>query len=254
MKKIIFVFLILGLFITASFAQEESNFTGVINGKDVNVRAGANINFEIITKLNKGDFVEVLSKSFDWYKIKLPKDSSCFVNKSYVLIENDNSGKINANRVNIRAKPTVNSTILGQFNKNDNADILAKEGNWYKIGVPNNCFGWVNVKYISYYMKKTGAQNTESVVKTGLASNAKSPKTQIDTPIATGIIKSCGKFLKRPGTYKLIKDSKVIYYLQSNGKILDSFLNSKVNIWGRTQQTSRQKIPVIVVEKITALE
>ncbi|MCH2206786.1 MAG: SH3 domain-containing protein [Lentisphaerales bacterium] len=61
---------------------------GIITGDSVNVRAGANIAYTIIGKVNKGDKVEVLEiKKEVWAKIKAPASAHVWVSAAYVKLE-----------------------------------------------------------------------------------------------------------------------------------------------------------------------
>lgn len=256
MKKnlLFYAIIVVGFSLSFCFAQEENSFIGIVNTGDVNVRAGANINFEIITKLNRDELVEVLDKTFNWYKIKLPKDLSCFVGKDYVVSDDQNSGRITANSVNLRTRPNINSTILGQLNKDDKVIILGKKNDWYEIVMPQICFGWVNIKYISYYSKNDGIKISEEKDLKEKKTEKIILKPQEAPAVATGVIKFCGNFFKRPGTHKLIKENKVIYFLKGDRSLLDNFVDYKVNVWGKVNNLPHQNIPLIIVERISVQE
>jgi len=54
--------------------KEKKPLKGVVNIKtgSLNVREGEGETFKVITKLKKGDEVEILESSDEWYKLKLP--------------------------------------------------------------------------------------------------------------------------------------------------------------------------------------
>lgn len=61
---------------------------GKITGDRVNIRAGANVAYSIIGKVNKGDEVEVIEiKNKVWAKIKAPVSAHVWVSAAYVKLE-----------------------------------------------------------------------------------------------------------------------------------------------------------------------
>jgi uncharacterized protein YgiM (DUF1202 family) len=157
-KKILFLFF--NLFVVLTFwhfaagntiAQEVTieDFTGSINGDNVNIRSGASTNFEILRKMDDGEMVLVVGSFLDWYKIKLPRNSKAYVNKKFVRMDSPVYGHIVADRVNIRAGKGTNFNVIGQLNTNDLVEVLEKDPEWYQIYSDKNCYAWVFQKYIN---------------------------------------------------------------------------------------------------------
>lgn len=93
MKKLIFLFLILGCF-SCCFAE---NKTGYCTGDNVNVRSGHGEKYQEFKKLyqlNKGDCVTIIDEDQGWYKIssdKSPSDAKSieqWVLKKYISSQN----------------------------------------------------------------------------------------------------------------------------------------------------------------------
>ena len=133
-------------------AKEELSvsFVGICTGNKVNVRAGADINYEVITQINKNDKIVVLGKSYKWYKIKIPQGTDCFVHKDYIQSKG-NLKKIKGDHINIRSGPDIKHSVLGQLNNNDPVKIKTQEGDWYRIAAPKEFFAWVYSDFIKYY-------------------------------------------------------------------------------------------------------
>lgn len=154
MRKTLIIFLAVA---GVCFAQEQKfPFIGIVEAESVNLRAGANLNFEIITKLNKSDKVFVVSESYNWYKIRLPQTADCYVNKKYIKIYRGQTGVVLANRLNVRARPKETSGLLGQVKKGQTLKILGKvSGDWYKIIPPQDSYGWVDSSFVKYFPEYT---------------------------------------------------------------------------------------------------
>lgn len=159
MRKYIAIIILL-LATRICLAQEQKfPFVGIVTREGVNVRSGPNLNFEITSKLNKSDKIIILSQSYRWYKIRLPKTANCYVNKKYIKIYEGQSGFVLVDRLNIRTKPKEKSDQVGQLRKNEVIKILGKaSSDWYKIKPPKESYGWIDrdlIKYFSDYNKDT---------------------------------------------------------------------------------------------------
>ncbi len=126
------------------------SFVGICTGNKVNVRAGADINYEVITQINKDNKIVILGKSYKWYKIKIPRGTDCFVHKDYIQSK-DNLRMIKGDHINIRSAPDIKHSVLGQLNNNDPIKIKAREGDWYRIAAPKEFCAWVYSDFIKYY-------------------------------------------------------------------------------------------------------
>ncbi len=52
-------------------------------------------------------------------------------------------GVINSAVVNLRAKPTTNSNILGKMLRNDTVTLVSKTGNWYQVTTARGTNGYI---------------------------------------------------------------------------------------------------------------
>ncbi|MBA7493762.1 hypothetical protein ES702_04324 [subsurface metagenome] len=127
---------------------------GEITGDSVNIRAGANINYEILAKLNKADKVSILSSGFGWCEIELPAGCFAWIHSDYVSVPHPPvegekvSGLVTGNSVRVRARPLLKCSVLSQVNKGDKVVVVGLEGDWFKIEPPKDCTGWVHSDYV----------------------------------------------------------------------------------------------------------
>lgn len=139
-------------------------FAGVISGDRVNIRAGGNLNFEILTQLNRDDKVIVLDRSPDWYKIKIPESSAVFISQKYVK-RLRGVYQVNADRVNVRAGAGLNYNVIGQLNSGDRITVLEKKGDWYRVRPPVDFAAWVYRDFVKYYSTVEGHLRKEKSKK-----------------------------------------------------------------------------------------
>jgi len=160
MKSFIALVLFLGLCVYFTggepcFAQQEKQelpFVGKISADDVNIRAGYNLNFELLGKLNKDDTVSVLDKVSNWHRIDLPKNARCFVSKEYIEPDIESQtltmATVKTGSLNVRAKASTTSSIIGQLYRDERVILVNELPEWYQIEPTEGCFGWVWADYV----------------------------------------------------------------------------------------------------------
>lgn len=130
------------------YAAEE--FSGRITSDGINLRCDSRVSAEVIATLKRGDKVGVVSGSYDWYKIRLPKDSPSYVRKDMLecIREDCLSAKVIKQKVNIRLKPRESSAIIGRADKDEVLNVIRKQGDWYEIEPVHESYGWVHKKFV----------------------------------------------------------------------------------------------------------
>ena len=136
-----------GIFSYSCFAADEQvifPFTGKAKVDNVNLRAGADKNFEVLSILNSDDTLMVLGRSYDWYKVELPQSAHCYVAKEYIEKRDTGEYASKADSLNVRSRPGVDSSILGQINRGDVVSVVGEDRDgWYEILPVKNTYGWV---------------------------------------------------------------------------------------------------------------
>ncbi len=155
----------------ASFLQAEvvqpvfTPFTGKVLGQKVRLRPSPDLKGEEISTLMQGDLLLVKGEIGDFYEVKAPMNLSAFVYKNLV-----SEGKIDADRVNIRVKPSKESTVLGSLNMGyallirDDTSYLK----WIKIAVPESCSLYVAKEFIGYAGNPSYLEEREKRKEAGL--------------------------------------------------------------------------------------
>jgi uncharacterized protein YgiM (DUF1202 family) len=142
---ILFIF---GLFVAPVFSQEtkeEYPYTGIVNAADTNLRAGSNLNYEIVTQMQKGDIVYVAGGWMEWLKVRCPENSLLWVSDGFI-----DQGLITANKLNVRSGPDLKYNIICQVMKGDKVELVKKseDGKWCGIKAPDNAYLWVSKQFV----------------------------------------------------------------------------------------------------------
>lgn len=222
-------------------AGETSPFQAQVNADDINIRCDSTISSEVISRLNKGELVEVVLELYDWYKIKLPLDAPAFIKKDMVVALDEKTVKVLKDRTNIRLHPNTASAIIGVVKKDTRIDILEDKGDWYKIKPVANSFGWINKKFVH----KIPAIDTIKENKKDINENMVSVE---------GMVKARKLIFKPKWPYMLIADNRGIFFLKANKEKLSSLNNCKVKIIGKLINSEKQKFPLIEVVNLERLE
>lgn len=224
--------------------QKPYSFQGEVNADNINIRSDSTTGSEVICKINKSECVDVLLELYNWYKIRLPKIAPSFIKKDFVTLADNNTAKVIKDNVNIRLRSDTSSPILGKVNKGEVVNILEDKGDWYKIEPVANSFGWIHKSFVNKLEEK----------KIKLAKKSKEDIEAVSNKNITveGIIKP--KTFTRIATHKLISDDNKVYLLKGNKEDLIPLNHRRVKIIGKLVDPTKQKNPIIEVEKIEALD
>jgi uncharacterized protein YgiM (DUF1202 family) len=188
--------------------------------------------------------VDVVSKAYDWYKIRLPKSAPSFIKKEFVEILNDNAATVSKDNVNIRLRPDTASKILGKAKKDEPVNIVEDAGLWYKIEPIRNSFGWIHKNFV----------NKADEEKIKLAKKAKKNEGE---EVANKIIAVCGiikpKTFTKIASHKLITADNEVYLLKGNKEELTTLNSRRVKVSGKIIP-SEYSNPIIEIEKLEALD
>ena len=235
-RIILSCFLIQAIFSFSALADEPL-LQGEVNSDNINIRSDSTVSSEVICVVNRGEKLDVLSELYDWYKVKLPSFAPSFIKKQFVLLIDGKTGKVTSDSVNIRLRPDTKSPILGKAHRDDPVVILGGSGEWYQISPVIGSVGWISKKLISKLEKK----QVETVAQ---------PKEEAQSIIIEGTLKA--KVFTRVATHKLITEGKV-YLIRGDRQSLDSFNGKRVKITGKLVDPTKQKYPIIALEKIEEL-
>ena len=142
--------ILLTIFLLSAAAFAASVKTGVITNDGVNLRANPDTSAKILTQLEKGKKVSVLDSEGDWFKVSF-NDATGWVNDSFVVIREQviSTGTVTGDVLNVRSKPDISSEVLTKLDKGAKVDIYERSGDWYRISIGNERFGWVNREFLS---------------------------------------------------------------------------------------------------------
>ncbi len=153
------VFLTIGL-CALGYADEHFPFLAQVSKQSVNIRAGANTNFEKLDKLSLGAQILVLGKTYSWYKVQLPKTAQAYIRSDYLKVAEDLSAQLIGDTVNIRAAANSDATSLGIVKKGELVKVIKQTNGWCQIEPPSQAVGWIREDFLTLIKEPPKIQET----------------------------------------------------------------------------------------------
>ena len=148
--------------------------TGLVTATKLNVRAGPSVNYEVITTVNKNEYIRVFAQIGSWYVIQTDKDYVGAVSKKYVKAiypqgssqgTNNSQSNSQGTTSNISSDEQEVLNLINQQRKNAGLGELKFDSELQKVArikaqdmVNNNYFSHTSPTYGSPFdmMKKFG--------------------------------------------------------------------------------------------------
>ena len=141
------------LLLTASaFAAEQAIGVGATTGTSVRIRSEASTSSSIITTLDKGAALAILSPAADgWYRVAF-NGSTGYISADYVVEDQDGafeaSGRVNADGVNVRAAATTDSEVLASVSTNAPVTVTGFADGWYAVTCQYGTEGYIRSDFV----------------------------------------------------------------------------------------------------------
>lgn len=199
MKKIISIILtliiVLSLFVTPITANATTNTSqaGIVtlSSGRLNVRNTASTNGLIITTLENGSYITLISKSGNWYYVEYSDGKFGYCHKDYIKLDSGKTAKVStqSTSLNVRSGAGTNYYVKDSVKRGDIVIVLSTSGEWSKILYDGVKTGYVSSKYLSVNSNQTYSKITLSVPSF----------KQTDSRWANVIIGNSGKTIGRIG-------------------------------------------------------
>mgnify|MGYP001021384490 CR=1 FL=1 len=135
-----------------------------VTQEHVNVRAQADVDSEVVSRLSRNDVVKVLEEvtlkkagpgePTRWAKISWPEGAPVWVYADFV---DKASMQVKVAKLNLRTGPGENHSVVGHLEKGATLKKLDAKGDWLKVEAPDSC-----VAFVAANLLKSKASATES--------------------------------------------------------------------------------------------
>lgn len=152
---------LLGVILISSLGFAQDSQVYVKTTKESVIRVDSTTGAEVIAKIPSGTTLVKVSQAYDWYKVKLPRNTHAYVFAKYI---SDKSTCL-ATKLNIRHKADPASYVLGTVKKDQKVVILDTVGKWYKIRAYPFSYGWIHSKRVETTDAPALAVVSETITK-----------------------------------------------------------------------------------------
>ncbi|MDY3280822.1 C40 family peptidase [Dysosmobacter sp.] len=141
------------LLLTAgAFAAEQAVGVGATTGSSVRLRAEASTSSSILTTLDKGTAMAILSPAADgWYRVAF-NGSTGFISADYVVEDQDGvfeaNGRVNSDGVNVRAAATTDSEVLASVSTNAPVTVTGFADGWFAVTCQYGTEGYIRSDFV----------------------------------------------------------------------------------------------------------
>ncbi|MFH0754901.1 MAG: SH3 domain-containing protein [Candidatus Omnitrophota bacterium] len=244
-------------------------FVARVAADRVHVRAGQSNNYESVVVVAENTELLVLGKIYSWYKVALPDGAGLFVSKEYVKAVSPDIGEITADRVNVRARPGTEASILGQLLRGDQffiKGLAGEKSDWYLIRPVTKASGWVQESFLEFKSLPVAGRNYVDVPDSAARVKADrdvlehkhAEKFLLVKALTQGQYEAEGVLVPvaglNPVRYKLmggVKGDICVAYVSGTGSVLENFVGAKVVVRGIAKDESSLDAVVVTATKVS---
>jgi uncharacterized protein YgiM (DUF1202 family) len=161
--------------------------SAVVVANNVNVRGQAKLHSEVVGHVTKGQAVTVIEEitlnnsapdePSAWAKITIPAGTHAWVNSTYIDPANKT---VKATRLNLRAGPGENYSILGRLEHGETVKDLGAKGDWMEIEPPAHAFAFIAAQFLK--QEAAAPAPSAAVAAAPAPAAAETPATPVSPP------------------------------------------------------------------------
>lgn len=136
----------------AANLDSKAGMVSVSSGR-LHVRSDASAASGIITSLNKGSYVTLISKSGSWWKVEYAPGKYGYCHADYITTVSGSPVSVNTSSgsLNVRSGAGTSYAKTGSVSKGEVVIILSSSGGWSRVLFGGTKTGYVSSQYLSSY-------------------------------------------------------------------------------------------------------
>lgn len=125
----------------------------------INVRSSSSADSEVVGKVYNNGSVTILSQVGDWYEVQ-SGNAVGYVKAEYFAIGEEaqaiadevayNVATVYAEALTVRAEPCEEAEQIGMVYSTDELEVVQYEGDWMKVALGGDAYGYINAYYVGY--------------------------------------------------------------------------------------------------------
>ena len=153
-RRVLVVMALMGSATTfAQTAEKAVLHQGEVTGDNVYVRSGPSLNHYTVSKLRKGERIQVVGEAGEWLEILPPAGAFSLISGDYLDTADNKSGVVNAENVRVRAGSQLNDnkyTVQTVLTKGASVEILERAADGFvRIKPPMGATLWVSKAFVN---------------------------------------------------------------------------------------------------------
>ncbi len=123
---------------------------GRVVGDQVNLRAGPSTAYEVVATLARETRLAVIGSAYGWYRVRPQVPVAVYISTAFLERKDGDIAVVTRDRVNVRARPSLTSTVCGQVHRGDPLRVLEVEDRWAKVAAPAQLAFYLHGKFVSF--------------------------------------------------------------------------------------------------------
>lgn len=125
----------------------------------INVRSEASADSEVVGKVYNNGSVTILGQIGDWYQVQ-SGNATGYVNAAYFATGEEaqaiaeevayNVATVYPEALTVRSEPSEDSEAIGTVYSTDELEVVQYDGDWMKVALGNDVYGYVSAYYVGY--------------------------------------------------------------------------------------------------------
>ena len=125
----------------------------------INVRSSASADSEVVGKVYNNGSVTILSQVGDWYEVQ-SGNAVGYVKADFFAVGAEaeaiaeevayNVATVYPEALVIRSEPSEDAESIGMAYSSDELEVVQYEGDWMKVALGNDVYGYINAYYVDY--------------------------------------------------------------------------------------------------------
>ena len=144
----------------ASSTEKKAGVVSVSSGY-LNVRSSASTSSGVVASLLGGDYITLISKSGDWWRVEYDYGKFGYCHKNYIKEAESYEAyaNIQSGTLNVRSGASTNSSVIGRLYKNEKVVVISSSGEFSRVIYNGRKLGFV----ASRYFKKSGGEGYKNI-------------------------------------------------------------------------------------------
>ena len=128
-------------------------------GDYINVRSDASTDAEVTAKMHNNESAVVIAQVGDWFEIQ-SGNAYGYVSTDYFATGEEaeaiaqqvayNVAVVHPDDLNIRSNPSEDGEVIDVAHSTDELEVVAYDGDWMKVALGDDVYGYVNAYYVEY--------------------------------------------------------------------------------------------------------